>query len=779
MLEHQPQPKGKKTTATGPAKTKPPAPKTAPPASRPGRKTTPKISAPQPVRPKATPTGTGTHKLNPPVRPQPAPTNAPKATGGITNFFRKQLTTLHKSGLGKSLTGLADGARKIVQGAASFARNPVKSTLNGAVALGKYGGQKLDQFKKWYATPEGKAKFWKGVALTAVGIATVASGGALTAPALALAAGISAGGGIAAQVVENKVFNAAAKTKAQKDKTYKFKQRSTFEGVTARSIAVDAVVGSIGGPVFKFAGKVVAGSVRALGKGALPAARGLGHLAQATLNGSGKAAANLARKVLPQGARTLLKNAGTLAKKYLVAPLRTAATATRTALRTAATATGNTMKRGARRVQVSVSRRARQAHAFLKKHTPTLRKLARKGADAVTSTVRKAARTFRQFDGTLLTRLRNHVEKSPALKLARKLRDTVDRLGNRASRNLVNAKVKTADAFDSLKARAGKKLSQTQIVKALRQANEKTAQYLTGIVERNPGGHLAKAITEFRASGAAIRTHLNKVWSEAGHEMNKDLSALLGRHGSVQADLKALAEKGGKALYDTEIAAAKEATEKRLRDKIATDLEAVYVARQGEPLTAEIRAHIQARAQADAHDAVSKMQNRIMREAENHVSRHPSVQLHEVAMNTATLEARAKAIERYFGKNAEQRGLIERMGLGLTTPARVPINERVEKYTKVVQALRSTTPLGSTVALGIDAVEETFAKAVEKTVSEPVKAKVKVIKGEKTEPKKATEEDTHVLLKLTEEMFKEVLPPLDPDSYLEDVSKKLNMKDGD
>ncbi|MFD1732539.1 hypothetical protein ACFSC4_17975 [Deinococcus malanensis] len=46
-------------------------------------------------------------------------------------------------------------------------------------------------------------------------------------------------------------------------------------------MAIDAVVGSVGGPVFKFAGKALVGTAAALGKGALPAARGLAQLGAA------------------------------------------------------------------------------------------------------------------------------------------------------------------------------------------------------------------------------------------------------------------------------------------------------------------------------------------------------------------------------------------------------------------------------------------------------------------------------------------------------------------
>lgn len=713
-----------------------------------------------------------------PARPVAAA--PPREAGGVMGFFRKQLTGLHASAA-KNLPGLLEGAKKVVNGAAGFVKNPVKGVINGAKAVGKFAGAKVEQFRKWYATPEGKAKFWKGVALTAVAAATVATGGALTAPALALAAGISAGGGIAAQVVENRVFNAAAKAKAQKDKKYTFKERATFQGVTARSIAVDAIVGSVGGPVFKFAGKAVVGAGRALGKGLTPAARGLAHLAQGALKGGGKAAATLAGRVLPAGAKTVLKNAGRLAQKYLTQPVARAATNVKNAVTTGVSNAAAKVGSAARKVRVMTTRRARQAHAYLKAQTPTLRKLASKGAGAITGTVRKGVQGLRTLDRNLLTGLRNHVRQSPILKAARKLRDAVDGAGNTLSRRLTNARVKTADRVDAWKASLGGKISQTSVARHARHLKETTVQRLDDLIARNPDGHVAKAIVEFRASGTAIRTHLNKVWTDASHDLNKDLSRLLGRHGSVQADFKALAEQGAPLTYGAEVAHARALAEKRLRDKVTQDTEAALLAQPSAPGVTVSPAVIRQRAQAAAEDAVKKSADLLTRQAETFVARHPSTGLQTLAMKTEALNASKKAMERYFGKNAADKGAFERLGMALTTPARVPINERIEKYDKVIQALRSTTPLASMVTVGSEAVDEVLSKAAESAIAAPVKAKAKELKGEKDEKpkKKATEEEASGLLKVAEDILKEIFPSLNPDELLDDTAKQLNMKADD
>lgn len=711
------------------------------------------------------------------------PAGTPREAGGVMGFFRKQLTGLHASAA-RNLPGLLEGAKKVVKGAAEFAKNPVKGVINGAAAASKFAGAKLDQFKKWYATPEGKAKFWKGVALTAVGVATVASGGALTAPALALAAGISAGGGVAAQVVENTVFNAAAKAKARKDRTYKFKERAALEGVTAKSVAVDAIVGSVGGPVFKFAGKAVVGVGRAFGKGLAPAARGLAHLAQGALKGSGKAAATLARRVLPTGAKTVLKNAGKLAQKYLTQPVSRAATSARTAVTTGVSNAAAKAGRAARTVRVVTTRRARQAHAYLKAQTPTLRKLASRGADAITGSVRKNVATLRKWDNTALSYLRNQARKSPIVKAARKLRDAVDGAGNTLSRRLTNARVKAADRVDAWKASLGGKISQTSVARHARHLKATTVQRLDDLIARNPDGHVAKAIVEFRASGTAIRTHLNKVWADASHDLNKDLSRLLGRHGSVQADFKALAEQGAPLTYQAEVAHARALAEQRLRDKVAQDAEAAYLAlmgRQGRQVTSAMQAEAVTTGRRAAEDAVKQSADLLTRQAETFVARHPSTGLQTLAMKTEALNASKKAMERYFGKNAADKGTFERLGMALTTPARVPINERIEKYGKVIQALKSTTPLASVVTLGSEAVDEVLGKAAESAISAPVKAKAKELKGDKDEKskKKATEEEASGLLKVAEDVLKEVFPSLNLDEILDDAAKQLNMKGGD
>ncbi|MDR6220385.1 hypothetical protein [Deinococcus soli (ex Cha et al. 2016)] len=784
MLE-QPQRKGQKAkpkqpTKTAAARPTQPAPLKVgrtPAAPRKGVKAAPMIGPQLPP---------GARKTTPRTLPTPnlkvtgRPATPPREAGGIMGFFRKQLTGLHASAT-KNLPGLLEGAKKVVRGAADFAKNPVKGVANGVAAAGKFAGAKVEQFRKWYATPEGKAKFWKGVAVTAVAVATVATGGALTAPALALAAGISAGGGIAAQVVENKVFNAAAKARAQKDKKYTFKERTTFEGVTARSIAVDAIVGSVGGPVFKFAGKAVVGVGRAFGKGLTPAARGLGHLAQGALKGSGKAAATLARRVLPAGAKTVLKNAGRLAQKYLTQPVGRAATSVKNAVTTGISNAATRAGHAARKVRVMTTRRARQARAYLKAQTPTLRKLASRGADAITGTVRKSAANLRRWDNTALSYLRNHVRQSPVLKAARKLRDAVDGAGNTLSRRLTNARVKAADHVDAWKATLGGKISQTSVARHARHLRESTVQRLDDLIARNPDGHVAKAIVEFRASGAAIRTHLNKVWTDASHDLNKDLSRLLGRHGSVQADFKVLAEQGAPLTYQAEVAHARALAEKRLGDKVAQDTEAALLAQPSAPGVTVSPVVIRQRAQAAAEDAVKKSADLLTRQAETFVARHPSTTLQTLAMKTEALNASKKAMERYFGKNAADKGAFERLGMALTTPARVPINERLEKYGKVVQALRSTTPLASMVTVGSDAVDEVLSKAAESAIAAPVKAKAKELKGEKDEKskKKATEEEASGLLKVAEDVMKEVFPSLNLDEILDDTAKQLNMKAGD
>ncbi|WP_189101791.1 hypothetical protein [Deinococcus knuensis] len=708
-------------------------------------------------------------------RPARQTAAATPSAGGVMGFFRQKLTALHDT-TRKALPALMSGARKVTADAAAFAANPVR---NAASAAARFTSVKVTQFKKWYATPEGKAKFWKGVALTAVGVATVASGGALTAPALALAAGISAAGGVAAQVVENKVFNAAAKAKAQKDRAYKFKERSTLEGVTARSVAIDAVVGSVGGPVFKFAGKALVGTAKAFGQGALPAARGLGHLAAAGAKRTGAAAATVARKYLPQG----VQKAAATAAHYVRANARLLRRTVTRHARGAAASLTNLRNAGVKRIKDATAKpRAaltdaqKRAAKFLHDQTPTLRRLATELPRKARRTARNTVRRARVYDRALRDHLKQKVANNSGVKLARRAQKAVNTLGNRLSRNLVKRKVAAADRIDAARASMGGKIAQTSVARQARHLKEHTVKRLDDLIARNPGGHVAKAIVEFRASGTAIRTHLNKVWGEASKDLNKDLSGLLGCHGSVQADFKALAEQGAPTLYAREVAAARALAEKRLRDKVAHDTEATLLAQRGAPGVTISRRVAQQRAQEAADRAIQESAEQLTRQAHTFVARHPSTTLEHLAIKTEALDASKKALEHYFGQNAGRKGALERLGMALSTPVRAPINDRIEKYQKVVEALRSATPLSSTVMLGSEALNEVLSKTAEKAIAEPFKAKASELKGEKKE-KKATEEDGNVLLKVVTDTLDELFPSLNPDSIVEDAAKQLNMKD--
>lgn len=712
--------------------------------------------------------------------PQQNARATPKPARGLMGFFKRELGALRKEA-SSGLTTIRNKATNIVNQARAFTKNPVQAIKTGAsraVTEGwnkvkgakKFVTGKVNQFKKWYATPEGKAKFWKGVALAGVAVATVATGGALTAPALALAAGVSAGGGIAAKVVENKVYNAAAKAKAKKDKNYKYTVRKTFQGVTAKSVAVDALVGSVGGPVFKFAGKALVGSAAALGKGALPALKGAGQL------GAGATRSAL-RRILPGPVKTALKSAGNLIKKN----------------GQHAFDKGKTLYSGAKDKVMKVSTKARDKAAALYQKTAgirtkladktkTIRDFAKDAPGKVKNYLNKKIKAFRKTDRKLLRQVRNQVGQNPAYRAAKGIRDKVDTLGNKASKKLVQGKVKVADGMDNLKARAGEKLSQTTLAKHVRNAKDETVKRLDNIVRQNPDSHYSKAIVEFRASGTAIRTHLNKVWSEASQDLNKDMSRLLGRHGSVQADFKALAEKSSqKAFYAEEVQRAKDVAAERIRKKVAQDAENAYILQQqgrGLAITDDVRRDATLRGQQAATAAVNQASDRLTRQAETFVARHPTTVLEEAALKTQALEASKKAAEHYFGQQAGKKGLFERTGMMLTTPFRVPVNERLEKYDKVIKAVRSNTPLSSMVLLGTETTLEQTEKAVSKGLEVPFKDWADRFKGN-AKPKEAKAEDASVVLDVMQKTLDELMPNFRYEELETDVLKQLNMKDDD
>ncbi|GAA5511371.1 hypothetical protein Dcar01_00078 [Deinococcus carri] len=707
-------------------------------------------------------------------------------------FFRKELAALGKEG-GQRLDHLREQGHNIAVRAQAFARNPVKALGNGArgmpaelwkktVGVGHFAHEKLNQFKKWYATPEGKAKFWKGVVLAGVGVATVASGGALTAPALALAAGVSAVGGIGAQVAENAVYNAAARAKARKDRTYTYKARKTFQNVTARSIAVDAAVGGLGGPFAKFAGKALVGSGVALGKGAVPLVKGLGSL------GKGAAGA-VGQRLVPAGAKKALQTAGQFGKQKVLDPLaelgKPIARFGKEHLLDPTLKNGRKLLDGARDLAGEAGKKlapvGRGAEQLLLKQIRAVGRFARNASGKVTAYAREGIKSGRKLDRRALTRLKLAARKNPATKLARQLRDGVDDLGNRVSKRLVAGKVRAADTLDSLKGNIGGKFGQSGIAQYARNLKDTTVKRLDKIVMDNPGGDYAKAITQFRASGTAIRTHLQKVWGEASQDLNKDLSRLLGRHGSVQADFRNLAQKGNRELYDQEVEKARQLATGRLRDKVQQDYETASLARQqrgGRPTTEAEMAVIRADAAKAAEDAVVQSADHLTREAEKFVARHHSTVLEQAALRVQATEGAQKAAEYYFGKNSGQKGLLEKTGMAMTAPFRKVVNERTEKYEKFVKALRSSTPMSSVTLLGTEAVTEQTQKELTKRLGESVEPWADEFKGEPKKPRKATAEDGSVVLGIFDKAFEDVLPPLPQlDDFQNKLEKDLNMKE--
>ncbi|GAA5503119.1 hypothetical protein Dxin01_02868 [Deinococcus xinjiangensis] len=756
-------PQNKQKTKTPPAAT----PKAAPAPAKPvAAKPKPSITKPAAAKPMIGPQLPPKAKL-PQRSAKPAVATPPK-TSGIMDFFGKKLSGLAKLG-STQLTNIRDQAKNLAVGAKNFAKNPAKAIKAGAsaamtaafkktVGVADFAKKKVNQFKTWYATPEGKAKFWKGVALTGVGLATVVSGGALTAPALALAAGISAAGGVGATMVENAVFNAAAKTKASKDKKYTYKQRGLLQGVSAKSIAVDAVVGSLGGPLMKFAGKAVVGTALAVGKGALPAARGLGQLGLAAGKG-------VARRIVPAGLRDAAQASGSAIKKYALDPSAKFL---------------KKMGAGAKKLASNAQAKVGKAKNWVAQKTAPARQAVGKKLGAANKVVKDGVKALRKKDRRLLTRLKVEMRRSPTVKAAKKAQAFVDGRGNAISKKLVGGKVKAADALDTLSSKTGQKLGQTRVAQQIRGLKESTVKRLDDIVAANPNGNVSKAILEFRASGKAIQTHLNKVWGEASKDLNKDLSRHLGRYGSLQADFKNLAEKGSKELYEQEVTKAKQIVTDRFRTKVEQDFEVIEIAKRvksGIRITDSVRQQVREQAQISSERAASKSSERLIRQAETFVARHPDTKLEMAALRVQGIESAKKVSEQYFGKEAGKKGLLERTGLMISAPLRKPINERVEKWGKIVEAARSGTPLASVTLVGVDGLSEVMSKQVSEQIKEKVDAKASEWKGEPAKPKKAKEEQVSELHEIEQKTLEEIAPT---GSLLEEMwesmQKSLNVK---
>ncbi|WP_145975329.1 hypothetical protein [Deinococcus gobiensis] len=723
-----------------------------------------------------------------PARPAatPAPTRTPPAARGLMSLFGGKLKQLAAAGR-QGLKSISDGAKKVVSQAGKLASNAgqavkkgvVDATWNKVTGVGEFAAKKVKQFKAWYATPEGKAKFWKGVALTAVGVATVASGGALTAPALALAAGISAGGGIAATVIENKVFNSAAKAKAQQDKKYTYKKRDWNEGITLRSVAVDALVGSVGGPVLKYGAKALVGTGVALAKGSLPFAKGL-------LHGAAGTGSRVASRVFPSAVKTAFRSVGRFLGRNVADPVR----AVGRGVGKVATGTARLARNAAGKVKASgvgqaVSLGARRARTSLRLHTRTLRRFARNAPKSVAEWTKKKVAQARRWDRRLLTRLKVEMRKSPVLRAARTFRDKVDGVGNKVSKLLVRGKVRAADGLDALGGKlgqAGGKLKQTSVAQFVRNRKDGVVKYLDDVVRNHPDGHFGKAIVEFRASGAAIRTHLGKVWGDVGQGLNKDLSRLLGRHGSLQADFKTLAEQGNRALYDQEVAAARRTATDRLHLKVLQDTENAELAaqtRRGIQVSDTVRRQAHDKAVKAADDAVNRQADHLTRQAEKFVARHPSTVVETAALRAQSLEAARKVAEKYFGKASGQKGLIERTGMALTAPLRAPINDRLELYKKFGDAFRSSTPVASAALVGTEVVTEQAEKAFEdsfKKSTEDLTDRWAGRQDKDGKEKKAKPEDVNVMVGTMKEAEKTVSPFVVVEEMWGETEKSLNIK---
>ena len=307
-------------------------------------------------------------------------------------------------------------------------------------------------------------------------------------------------------------------------------------------------------------------------------------------------------------------------------------------------------------------------------------------------------------------------------------------------------------------------------------------------MRNTPDGHFGKAIVEFRASGAAIRTHLGKVWGEASQGLNKDLSRLLGRHGSLQADFKTLAEQGNRALYDQEVAAARGAAEGRLRLKVMQDTENAELAaqtRRGIQVSDTVRRQARDKAEQAAHDAVTQQADRLTRQAETFVARHPSTVVETAALRAQSVEATRKVAEKYFGDNAGRKGLFERTGMALTAPLRAPINDRLELYKKFVDAFKSSTPVASAALVGTEVVTEQAEKAIEANFKKSLDKHAdgwagRPAKAEKTEAEKTEAEKKSAVAEIMEETLgethKTISPFVVPEEMWGETEKGLNIK---
>ncbi|WP_041230798.1 hypothetical protein [Deinococcus peraridilitoris] len=692
--------------------------------------------------------------------------------GQIGSFFKKEVKGLADLTNASAKT-LRDTGTAVAQKAAGYARQPRKLLAESGTFLKTsagntraYASRKITQFKSWYATPEGKAAFWKGITLTGVGLLTVASAGTLTAPALMLAGAVSAAGGVAAQAVHNQVFNAAAAKKARQETAYAYTPKTALQGVSLKTMAVDGAVGAFGGPLARFAGKAVIGSVGALARGALPALKGTAQLGMA-------AARTGARRLLSPSQRAALKAAGNSVKGTGSA-IKSGAQHTMTGFKNHV---GDPLNGFVNTQKAKAARSLTSAGATVKNSSPGhfVRRQAQSALDKKNGAIKALRRNVTAWRVEDLRLLRG-ASSLKAVRAVRAANTTANHWLAGAGKVLNNLKNVALDKIDNAGHKIGRSWKTSKAGQLVQGQADGFTRYVDRVIGTSNNPNLVKAFNEFRESSQAIRAHLTQTWSEAGQELTVGYGRLFGQQGAAQAEMRQLV--GTQPMYASQLDAAKAAAKARLAREIEED--GKKLARRAlladgitNPRAEQVRSRMNA--MGFVQRARTSLDARAEREASKFVARHASEDLRKATLAAYQAEGVKKVLVKFFGSAASRQGLIARSGYVVSSPVRFAVKDRLDKYVKIASTLRGATPIAGMAQLLESSVAETAEKTVRDQLNLYLKTQLKTFLGEE-EGKKPSKSDDAIISKVVQEGIQEVMP-INPDDFVKDLQKNMQIKE--
>ncbi len=625
-------------------------------------------------------------------------------------------------------------ALAVGKGIASAVKHPGEL----AKSAWKFAGTQRKRFSAWYATPEGKAAFWKGVTLVAVGALTVASAGTLTLPALAAAGAISAAGGVAATMVGNKVYNAAAANKAKNDPTYTYQARSTFEGVSPGSIALDAAVGAFGGPVMKFAGNLAAKSALGVVKLIPGVAKGGGYLLAAPLRAGGKFAgrglARITPGVLKDGARFVGRGL-----RFVGSGVRGAGRWVYGGGRTAVGKLGRGLSSGARKVWNAGS--VRGVRRFARNTPGRLKGWARD--TNVVKALKQLARSSNQKDKALLNALRSKLKNNAVGRGMGAANSWAKRQSLKASALSNNARTRAEDWVVSKASRMGERVKAARMTKLLSARYRTVQERVNAYITQNPDGYVTKGLVEFQKVGQQARQHFAELWTKETGELGKGMGKAYGPYGKAQTQMKELIG---------ETPAWKKAVEERLKIETEREREKAFARALRERSLNDTPANRTRPAVLQGVEEIMGTRTAALTtRAETYTARHASRSMQDTTVGKLIAKESAEGREKLWGEQYKQRGLFGRAVGAAGYPLRQATEERGHNLSEFLKSMREDGLLSTLSAKYAESATESGSTLIQTDLKARLK-KLYTASDSTTAPEKPLWKEW---LEGTQEQFKE------------------------